>query len=86
MVILRLFCYHMHIKCSVQNGIPESFSIIRNNKTIKSGENKSLEYILVPTRQDHGVQYTCEAKSSLLKQHLKETIHLDIKCNKYYIM
>ncbi|XP_071150264.1 neuronal growth regulator 1-like [Mytilus edulis] len=69
----------LHILCSVQDGIPDSLSIIRNNKTVKSDEDSSLEYILLPTRLDHGLKYTCEAWSSLLKQPLKEIIHLDIK-------
>ncbi|CAG2232733.1 unnamed protein product [Mytilus edulis] len=69
----------LHIICSVQDGIPDSLSIKRNNNTVKSGEDSSLEYILLPTRLDHGVKYTCEARSSLLKQPLKEIIHLDIK-------
>lgn len=72
----------LHILCSVQDGIPDSLSIIRNNKTVKSDEYSSLEYILLPTRLDHGLKYTCEAWSSLLKQPLKEIIHLDIKCKK----
>lgn len=72
----------LHILCSVQDGIPDSLSIIRNNKTVKSDEDSSLEYILLPTRLDHGLKYTCEAWSSLLKQPLKEIIHLDIKCKK----
>ncbi|XP_063417322.1 opioid-binding protein/cell adhesion molecule-like [Mytilus trossulus] len=69
----------LHILCSVQDGIPDSLSIIRNNKTVKSGEDSSLEYSLLPTRLDNGLKYTCEARSSLLKQPMRKMIHLDIK-------
>ncbi|XP_071150261.1 cell adhesion molecule Dscam1-like [Mytilus edulis] len=70
----------LRIKCSVESGKPpESLSLIRQNKTVKTGGHGNIEYTFIPTKLDNNNTYTCEARSPILKHPLRRNVRINIQ-------
>lgn len=75
----------LKIKCSVESGKPpETLSLIRRNAIVKTGGQGRIEFTFKPTKLDHNVTFTCEARSPLLTQPLKRNVRLNIKCKLHF--
>ena len=71
---------HSFLNCSVESGNPvENLEWKRADETMLIGGPEELSYSFQPTRNDHMVQFTCNANNSDTEPEVAHSIRLHVE-------